>query len=148
MIKDNITNYLIYNNLNDSLKQGLKYLHDTDFSKIENGTYEISGKDVYAIVQEYNTKENGLLEAHREYIDIQFIITGCEKIGIAKLKNQTVAQDYKPDIVFYKDKEEDFIIMNKNDFAIFYPQDLHMPCIKNKTVQTVRKVVVKVKINK
>ena len=145
MIKDKITNYLTYENLHEGLKQGLKYLAETDFSKIKNGTYEISGKDVYAIVQEYQTKEVGQLEAHKEYIDIQYIIEGSEKIGYSKLKTQTPATDYEPDIIFYKDKQDEFIEMNNGDFAIFYPDDLHMPCITINQPQKVRKVVVKVK---
>lgn len=145
MIKDKITNYLTYENLHEGLKKGLKYLAETDFSKIKNGTYEISDKDVYAIVQEYQTKEIGQLEAHREYIDIQYIIEGSEKIGFSKLKTQTPATDYEPDIIFYKDKQDEFIEMNNGDFAIFYPDDLHMPCITINQPQKVRKVVVKVK---
>lgn len=146
MIKDKITNYLTYTNLSEGLKKGLKYLAETDFSKTENGTYEISGKDVYAIVQEYQTKEKGLLEAHREYIDIQYIVEGLEQIGYSELKNQTPQTDYEPDIIFYKDKQEKFIEMQKGDFAIFYPKDLHMPCIMIKEPQHVRKVVVKVRV--
>lgn len=146
MIKDKITNYLTYTNLSEGLKRGLKYLAETDFSKTENGTYEISGKDVYAIVQEYQTKEKGLLEAHRQYIDIQYIIEGSEKIGYSKLKTQTPATDYEPDIIFYEDKQDGFIEMNNGDFAIFYPDDLHMPCITINQPQKVRKVVVKVRV--
>ncbi len=146
MIKDKITNYLTYSNLSDGLRAGLKYLAQTDFPTLENGTYEILGKDVYAIIQEYFTKESGQLEAHREYADIQYIIEGEEKIGYAELKHQTPATDYKPDIIFYEDKEEIFISMQAGDFAIFYPEDLHMPCIMVEKPQKVRKVVVKVRV--
>lgn len=144
MIKDNIKNYLTYD-LSENLRAGLKYLSDTDLKTLENGTYDIIKDKVYAIVQDYNTKEKGQLEAHREYIDIQYIVTGCEKIGIATLSNQAPATEYKPDIIFYEDDADDFITMRENDFAIFYPQDLHMPCIMIKHPEYVKKVVVKVK---
>ena len=144
MIVDNIKNYLTYN-LSEKLNAGLKYLHDTDFKNLENGNYDIIKDEVYAIVQDYNTKEIGQLEAHREYIDIQYIVKGSERIGISTLDNQTPSTEYKPDIIFYKDNATDFITMCENDFAIFYPQDLHMPCIMINEPKYVKKVVVKVK---
>ena len=150
MIKDNIKNYLtyesLYGELNKNLLLGLKYLYETDFENLENGKYEINQDIVYAIVQDYNTKQTGQLEAHRQYLDIQYIVKGSEKIGIAKLSNQTPATDYEPDIIFYKDDAEDFITMNEKDFVILYPQDLHMPCIMIDEPKYVKKVVVKVKV--
>ena len=145
MIKDNIKNYLTYN-YDEKINAGLKYLYNTDLLNTPCGQYSVIEDEVYAIVQEYTTKDSGQLESHKDYIDIQYLIAGEEKIGYATLTNQTPATEYTPDIVFYKDKADFYITMKPGDFAIFYPQDLHMPCIKSDTQKYVKKVVVKVKI--
>jgi YhcH/YjgK/YiaL family protein len=145
MIKDNIKNYLTYE-LNKRLKAGLEYLSQTDFFDMENGRYDIIKDEVFAIVQDYQTKDEGKLEGHRKYIDIQYIVKGIEKIGFATKVNQQPVTDYDNDIEFYDDRADMFIPMRENDFAIFYPQDLHMPCIKFNSNDYVKKVVVKVAV--
>ena len=80
MIKDNSQHIDYYNYLTNDLQMGLKYLKETDFSSLENGKYEISGEKIYAIVQDYTSKplEEGKFEAHKNHIDIQYIIEGEE----------------------------------------------------------------------
>lgn len=146
MIKDSIKNYLTYN-LDEKLNAGLKYLVQTDFSSMENGKYEILKDKVFAIVQDYNTKPENIakFEAHRKYIDIQYIIKGHEKIGVAQIEGYTAIGDYdeEKDIIFFDGKANDFITMKEGDFAIFFPQDLHMPSVAINESSYVKKVVVK-----
>lgn len=146
MIKDSIKNYLTYN-LDENLNAGLKYLAQTDFSSMENGKYEILKDKVFAIVQDYNTKHENIakFEAHRKYIDIQYIIKGQEKIGVAQIEGYTAIGDYdeEKDIIFFNGKATDFITMKEGDFAIFFPQDLHMPSVAINESSYVKKVVVK-----
>lgn len=146
MIKDSIKNYLTYN-LDEKLNAGLKYLAQTDFSSMENGKDEILKDKVFAIVQDYNTKPENIakFEAHRKYIDIQYIIKGHEKIGVAQIEGYTAIDDYdeEKDIIFFDGKANDFITMKEGDFAIFFPQDLHMPSVAINESSYVKKVVVK-----
>lgn len=149
MIKDNLQNYELYTNLSKNLQLGLKYLSENDFANMENGKYVINGEDVFAIVQDYQSKmlADGRFEAHEKYIDIQYVIKGEEKIGIGNVKDFTVAEKYNPekDIVFFAEKNDDFVTMKEKDFAIFYPQDAHMPSICTDIPKYVKKVVIKVK---
>jgi YhcH/YjgK/YiaL family protein len=57
---------------------------------MEPGVYEIESKSIFAIIQEYNTKEikDCVLEGHVKYIDIQYIIQGVELMGVTTKKNQ------------------------------------------------------------
>lgn len=152
MIKDNIQNAEKYFNLSERMKLGLKFLMKTDFSKLENGKHEILGTEIYANVQDYFSKpqEEGKFEAHREYIDIQFIIEGTEKIGFGNIENysETTTYNEEKDIVFLEEKSginSDFIELKPNEFAIFTPKDAHMPSIAVSSPSFVKKVVVKVK---
>ena len=146
MIKDNIKNYLTYD-LSDNLVAGLKYLSETDIKSLPNGKYDIIPDKVFGIVQDYQTKEKGMLESHKEYIDIQYIVIGEEKIGYSKYKNQKPVTEYKNDLLFYDDEADEYLYLQEGDFAIFYPNDLHMPCIMVDESKYVKKVVVKVKCN-
>ena len=50
---------------------------------LATGTYEIDGKQVYALVQEYQSKRpaDGKWEAHRKYIDLQYVVRGRNEWG-------------------------------------------------------------------
>lgn len=153
MIKDNIKNAQNYYNLSKRIELGLKYLKNTDFSKIENGKYEISGREVFAIIQSYTSKlkEEGDFEAHRKYADIQYIIEGEELLGVCDIENFSTITDYdeEKDIVFLSlktDVKPDFINLKEKEFVIFMPRDAHKPSLAVKTPSYVKKVVVKVLI--
>ena len=88
-----------------------------------------------------------MLEGHLEYIDIQYIVKGSEIIGWAKKDGQKESIPYsnERDIAFYEGDYEP-IKLDAGQFVIFYPEDLHLPCLKNGKPSVVKKVVVKVRI--
>lgn len=149
MIYDKIDNLEIYAGISEDIRLGLEWLRDVN-PDIEKGVYEFSPR-VKAIVSEYTTKEvneNGF-EAHRDYIDIQYLISGKEKICCLPLEYLKEAKAYSKDIdaAFYEEaniKCQEMVIGN-GYFAIFFPQDGHMPCLNVETPVDVKKVVVKVK---
>ncbi len=152
MIKDNIKNAEDYKDLPERVELGLKFLKDTDLSVMENGKYEILGSDVYAVIQDYSSKPlaDGKFEAHKRYIDIQYIVKGEERIGVGDIKNFSPATDYdeERDIVFLNNNENktELINVNENEFVIFTPKDVHMPSIEVINRNYVKKAVVKVLI--
>lgn len=86
MIFDHIHNINNYKFLSDPLVRALELIRDTDFGSLEDGTYGVDGKDLFYFVQSYETKaDNDTPEAHRQYIDIQYLIQGMEKMGVAQL---------------------------------------------------------------
>ena len=125
------------------------FLTKNDFSKMEAGKYEIDKSDIYALVQSYETKpkEKGSWEAHRRYLDIQYIVEGIELIGYAALGIMKPCCEYKEkeDYLLFEGKGDFFILRPKN-FAIFLPQDVHMPGLAVTNPQMVKKVVVKVRV--
>ena len=149
MIKDNLKNAQFYYGLGEKFKKAFEYLKSNDLLKLDNGKYEIDGENIFVSVQDYNTKpeSEGKFEAHKKYADIQFIITGEEKIGFTNVKNCTPTTFYDDtnDIIFLEGKG-DFIKAVENTFLIFLPQDAHMPCISIDNSKYVKKAVVKVKL--
>lgn len=149
MILDRIENASLYAGLSERLKVGLDYISQTDFSNVPAGKYEIDGKMVYAMVNEYESKPASecKLESHIKYIDIQVILQGEEQVGFVVKTNQQPTIEYNPekDVMFFQEEVFNFPF-TVGDFAIFYPTDLHQPGIQLNGVSKVRKVVVKVAI--
>lgn len=150
MIYDKITNYETYAGISADIRKGLEFLYNIS-PDIENGVHEISPR-VKAIVSEYATKEvneNGF-EAHRQYIDIQYLISGSEKISCLPLDYLKETKPYceKDDAALYQiaNVQPQEMVIGNSYFAIYFPQDGHMPQLCVDSPIAVKKVVVKVKI--
>lgn len=149
MIYDKIDNLKIYAGISEDIRLGLEWLRDVN-PDIEKGVYELSPR-VKAIVSEYTTNEvneNGY-EAHRDYIDIQYLLKGSEKICCLPLEYLKEEQAYKAEIdaAFYEEenvKPQEMVIGN-GYFAVFYPQDGHMPGLYSIEPEEVKKVVIKIR---
>jgi len=147
MIKDELKKYKNYKNLDNNIKKGLEFLENTDFSALDDGRYELFD-DNYVNIQTYNTKEDADFEAHRDYIDIQYIISGEERIGVTSYSSCTTTVPYnkEKDIEFLKGNGK-YFELKEGEFMILYPKDAHKPSIsidKSNSVK-VRKAVVKIK---
>lgn len=150
MIFDNIENASIYYNLSEKIKEGLLFLQNNDLKNMQKGKYIIND-DIYVNIEQYYPKpiENCKLEAHKQYIDIQYIIEGEEMLGFINIneKSLTPLQTYdeKKDIIFY-DGECNYLKAKQNDFIIFDTYDAHKPQIKTNEKKTpVKKAVVKIR---
>jgi YhcH/YjgK/YiaL family protein len=147
MIVDRLENMQKYQPLGRRISVALAYLQATDFSQVEIGEHPIEGKDIFAIVNDYalNSETEGQLEAHREYIDIQFLAQGGESIGYVPYREQQMISAYsaEDDCACYAGTSS-LIRLEQGMFAIFFPEDLHMPGIGDPD-EKVRKVVVKIR---
>ena len=148
MVIDKIENYRLYSTLTKRLAKGFEFIINNDLTAIESGKYEIDNDDIFAIVQEYDTKEEHdcVLEGHHKYIDIQYVIQGVEIMGFTPLTNQVaVEENLEKDYTFYKG-ETSMLRVEEGMFTLFFPEDLHRPGVKAGQISKVKKVVVKVKI--
>ena len=150
MIYDKIDNWQLYARISEDLRLGLEYLKNMS-PDVELGVHELS-PHVKAIVSEYTTKEenaNGY-EAHREWIDIQYLLKGSEKICCLPLEylKEIKAYDAGKDAAFYEEASVAGQEMQVGNgyFAVFFPQDGHKPGLYAKVCEQVKKVVVKVKL--
>ena len=147
MIKDNIKNAAKYFSLSDDIKKALLYLLNTDFTSMKAGRYYIDGDSMYVNVDEYETRVSDRIEAHRKYIDIQYMVKGKENMGVSAIDNLSPITEYDADkdIIFYKGKV-DLHTVNQYEFIIFYPEDAHLPCQMIENSEYVKKAVVKILI--
>lgn len=151
MIFDHISNIATYNGLSPNIALGLDYLKQMK-SDTAVGTYQIN-QHVKAIVSEYETKaENEYgYEAHRKNIDIQYLLLGEERIACLPIERLKETQPYneESDAAFYAASiklQSSNLSLLSGYFAIFFPQDGHMPQLCVDKPMKVKKVVVKVEI--
>ncbi len=128
-----------------------EFLRSCD-GKQPDGVVEIDGRDVFAIVESYETRqEKGAprFEAHRKYIDIQFLLSGNELMGWAPQDAVTVTEPYdeEKDILFgtVGDNAAAFTFFAPGQAIALFPTDAHAPGLTKGRPHPVRKVVVKIR---
>lgn len=151
MILDKIENAAIYAATHAGIQQVLFYINTTDLNSLTSGKHNIDGDNIFLLVNQYDTKdeEDCYLEAHRKYIDFQYLIKGKEIIGYSLLNNHLVTREYDPanDYELFQPKDLSFLKVSSGSFVIFFSEDLHMPGIKYNEKETVKKLVFKIKID-
>ena len=148
MILDTLDNYHLYQSVNERIAKGFEFLRNTDFEAIPSGKHDIDGDTIFALVQEYQTKPLAecKLESHKKYIDIQYVIRGEEFMGITTKNNQKILEvNEDKDYTFYEGTTSS-VRVSKGMFTIFFPDDLHQPCVQTESAAEVKKVVIKVLI--
>ena len=152
MIIDKIENSDLYVSLSERIAKAFEILKETDFASKEDGKYEVEGEELFYVVERYTTKpiEQGKLEAHKKYIDVQFVTSGEELIGFSAIDKLETEEPYneEKDIAFYKVPEQiTKVNLEAGMFCILFPQDGHIPGRQLNGPSNVLKVVVKAKIN-
>ena len=131
MIIDNIKNAANYYGLGAGFEAALKFLANYSDTATEKADLPVCD-GVMVKCRPYMTKDTAdcTFEAHEEYADIHFVVSGCECIGYAPIDTLTVtAKDAAKDMI-YLDGEGTNIPLRAGDFMITLPQDAHMPCVK------------------
>ena len=134
----------------EAIQKALDWLKDKDLASMEVGTYEIEGRDIYAMVQEVNTQpfEKRRAEKHELYLDIQYIVSGVERMGYVPYtgSEEILENPEGKDACFYTNLEnEAFVDVTPGAYCIFFSNDIHRPCIAAGEPAAVKKVVLKVK---
>lgn len=150
MIIDHIDNAPQYYGLGAGIEAGLRFLKPADLQNLSLGKKVINGEKLFAIVSEYTTNAEASVkwEAHRRYIDIQYLVSGAESMEyqcVSKMKVETPYNETN-DALFLRGKGSRLLVPS-GFFVIFYPQDAHRPGISIRRPQLVRKVVLKVMAN-
>ena len=128
------------------LQKGLALLAETDFTSMEDGLYNVSDGLYFRIVT-YRTHERSEVkpETHRDYIDIQYILSGTERVGYAPISDVKAPTESYPekDLYIYPFENMDEIPLRERFFMILFPHDVHAPGVHNGEEKTVRKVIIK-----
>jgi len=132
------------------LAKALEFLRRPGTVGLPDGRYEIDGGRVFALVQRYETisQAEPLFEAHRKYIDVQFVASGSEIIGWAPLASlaATAAYDGEKDVCFGAVRPGGWtpVRLEAGQLAVLYPEDAHAPRLAAGAPAPVIKIVVKV----
>lgn len=150
MIVDKLKNCEKYIAVHPDFEVGFKSAVEFISCGKENGTYEITGKNVYASVSAYTTRTSGKYEAHRKYIDIQIIVSGEEDIFIADCDSLEATEKYcdQKDFELFDSSVRGTVVrLRAGDFCVIYPGEAHMPCIAiDGNPADVKKIVVKIAV--
>lgn len=151
MIADTLSSWETYASLHPAFPAAFAFLRRCLTEFPPEGRISLQGDTLYASVQSYVTAdaESGLWEAHRRYIDIQCVFSGTERIGWAALEDLTGSPAYSDadDCAASPAAENaSFLTLTPGRFAVFYPQDAHMPGRQTASPEWVRKIVVKVAV--
>ena len=133
------------------MRKGLDFLLNLDPQALEPGTIEIDGQEVYAMVQSYTSRpvtEDPRFEAHKKYIDIQYLVSGAEAMGWAPQDQLAVSLSYldEKDIMLGTVPAEvrTLVPFSAGYAILLYPTDAHGPGLAAGEPEPVVKVVVKV----
>lgn len=148
MIVDVLKNKELYYGIHKNIKPAMEFIEKAVAENLEVGRYELDGKNLFALVQEYDSKTDAKWEYHRKYIDIQFIVSGKEIITWDNIKNVPDGVEYneEKDIAKFDMEGGTDVVMEAGYYSILYPQDLHQPGRVFDKVEPIKKIVVKIAV--
>lgn len=147
MILDRLERASLYYGLGPRIQQALVFLQTRDLAALPPGKHPLEGDDLFALVQEYDTRprDRADWEAHRKYVDVQYVARGREAFGCTDLSAlQAGPYDEKADLLRLAG-DGPFFTASAGMFFILFPHDAHMPARTETEPQRVRKIVVKVR---
>ena len=151
MILDNISHCALYYGVHPRAKAAFDFIKKAMAEELPVGKYELDGKELYAMVQAYDSKpaEGTLFEGHQNYIDLQFVWQGREVIEVIDVAHT------EPRIAYNPEKDKTMLaatatatacMLGQGDFALVFPHDIHNPGLAFENQSTpVKKIVVKIK---
>lgn len=150
MILTSLANAEIYGTLHPRLARGIEYLKSGAWQGKEPGTYVLEEDALTAIIQHYDTIPADQLrwEAHRVYTDIQFVVSGSERIGVGMLEDFTPTTEYAEDKdILFLDGAAGMVEVRAGMLAILFPHDVHKPRLPVDQPAWVEKIVLKVRVD-
>jgi biofilm protein TabA len=134
------------------MHQAVAFLRQPNIEMLPDGTVEIEGRRVFAIIQRYETILTGepKFEYHQKYIDLQFVVSGEEIIGWVPRDRMKITESYDDgrDICFgvAASREMSIIHLQAGQLAVLFPEDGHAPKLAAGAPSPVMKIVVKVAV--
>ena len=145
MVIDTIENLEKYASLNPLFNDVIDFIKANDLNALEAGKHFIKGGDLFVNIQcaKGKTKEEALLETHRKMIDIQIPLSTSETFGYTPLSDLPEAEyNEEKDITKYQGAANTYVTCKPGEFAIFFPQDGHAPCISDEA--EIKKAIFKI----
>ncbi|HYE11640.1 MAG TPA: YhcH/YjgK/YiaL family protein [Patescibacteria group bacterium] len=149
MILDRVNQIQKYKGLSRKIEAAIDFIEKMEGKELSKGRIDIED-GIFAMISEYKTIGNAdkKWEAHRKYIDLQYMLWGSEIMGYQNIEKMKDSFGYKEadDIEFFNYQGSySELVVETGMFAIFFPEDAHAPCVFNKDLE-VKKVVVKIPV--
>ncbi len=121
------------------------FLKNQDLQQLPPGKYPIVGEHVFANVTDNpsNRIEDVKWESHKDYIDLQYVISGKEQIGVADTSGAAITKPYTVDVINYQ-AEGTYYVAQPGTFFLFFPNNAHRPTIRVPGYDRVKKIVLKI----
>ncbi|EMO5813534.1 YhcH/YjgK/YiaL family protein [Raoultella planticola] len=135
------------------IRQALAFLAKNDFQDFAPGKVDLNPGQLFCLLQEMDSVPfaEARPESHRQFIDIQYLISGHERMGVSRVESglHCVVDDRTPqqDIMFWQvEEEETQVTLTPGMFVIFFPEDIHRPCChpQDGGITPLRKAVIKI----
>ena len=137
--------------LTEGLKKAIAFLKDKNNHTLPDERVDVDGDKVFALVQSYDSKmkrDDPDFEAHRKYVDIQFLASGTEILGWAPLDEVTITDPYNDEKDALKGKVSDGrwtpVKFEMGQVIVLYPTDAHAPCLAVDQPERVKKICMKI----
>lgn len=148
MIFDRLDNAWMYCGLHPAFARAFEFLRRADLPQLAEGRHDLDGDRLYVLIATAPGRghEGAKLEAHRRYLDIQYVIRGADEIGLkptAECGEVELAYDDSRDVALFRDRPTNWLTVPSGSFTIFWPDDGHAPLgSANETLKAVCKVAV------
>jgi YhcH/YjgK/YiaL family protein len=149
MIIDSLENAGRYTSIHPLFAEAFEYIKKLDLKNAEIGKTDLSDGLKIIVAEKVGMKQEesvAKFECHNQNIDIQLCISGKEQMGWKSRQSCSSAKgeyNAEKDVLFYNDAPDMFFELTDNQFAIFFPEDVHAPMIGD---EVIKKLIVKVKI--
>jgi dihydroorotase len=132
--------------------EAFDFLNNKDLLQMKPGEYIIDSGNVIAHISEGPAKDIADIkwEAHRNFNDLQYIITGKAQMGVASVDDHqaliVVPYSSETDVINFTNDKGQYYDAGTETFFIFSPQEMHRPAIKVSGNDIVKKIVIKVRV--
>lgn len=116
------------------------------------GQYPLEGDD-YAIIAEVDLSQTDtFIELHKKFIDVHYIISGCELIKYNCNDSLQIVKEYDADTDSFiaQGNLDTQVTLHSEDMALIYPLEPHMTKLQANTVSEeskVKKIIFKLEDN-
>lgn len=133
-----------------ALYRALNYLNSLPGWELPAPNVVLDEDRLFCNLVTFTTKpeEQCLYEAHRNYIDVHFIVSGVERIATADICSLTTSNPYAPekDIEFLTGSADGYYELKPGQFMVCFPSDAHKVAMMKGRPEDVRKIVFKIKM--
>ena len=116
----------------------------------ENKRYDFGDKCFVNVQDTATALETPLMEAHEKFVDVQYLISGEEKIFYIAKEGLPIQRPYseKGDMAFYDfDEKSESVCYKSGEAVILYPEEAHLPNRALGEPMAIKKAVIKIAVS-